>query len=107
MVIGDILKMMMKQDDPSTGLTRNGIYNIHQETKKKQSEEECKSSKLLTWNIYAKYLDNTYSENLRFNNELRNEWVSFISLTSEHLLADAYTSNQVSSTAYFCIKSYL
>lgn len=105
--------------DPSTGLTQNGLYDIHQETKKrsiiitsrveqrkkKQSEEESKSAQLLSWNIYDKCLNKKYIENMRFHNELRKEFLNFISLTSQSLLSDSYTTNEVSSTSYFVLRA--
>ena len=105
--------------DPSTGLAQNGVYDIDQESKnrsiiissrielkkKRESEQEFKSSQLLTWNIYTKYLNKKYIENLRFNNELRREFSEFISLISKYLLSDSFTTNEVSSTTYFILRA--
>ncbi len=103
------------------GLTRNGIYDIYEESKKrsiiilsriekkkakeKEVENECAASQLLTWNIYAKHLDSAYDANLRLNNELRKEFLLFISLISEYLLSETFCTNQVCSATYFILRA--
>ena len=102
--------------DPSTGLSQNGVYDILEESQKrsviissriqgkqrKQREAAAQSSSVLNWKIYATHLSAQYRENLRFNNEVRKEYMLFISLISTYLLGDTYAG--CDEATYFILR---
>ena len=105
--------------DPSTGLAKNGIYDISEESKnrsiiissriahrkQKELELESKSAEKLTWKIYSNHLDPKFVENLRFINELRSEFSLFMTLINKYVLAGIlYSSNEVNSATYIILK---